>query len=568
MNAAETHTSQQPRSRASWWRTAVVYQIYPRSFADSDGDGVGDLPGVSSRVSYLHELGVDAVWLCPFYPSALADGGYDVDDYRDVDPRLGTLDDFDAMVSALHAADIKVLIDIVPNHSSNRHPWFVEALAAPPGSAARSRYIFRDGIGPGRQEPPNDWQSLFGGSAWEQVGDGQWYLHLFAAEQPDFNWHSEEVHADFARTLRFWADRGVDGFRVDVAHGLVKDLNEPYRPWTELSDMMRPDGSHPLWDREELPEVYREWRRIFDAYDPPRIAVAEASVHPTRRSRYAAADGLGMAFNFEMQDADWRVEDYRRVIDSGLSDLARGDTATWLLGCHDSPRVATRYGLPQHPTRNAQQVAREWLLTDGREPALDRALGERRARAAVMVLLALPGSTYIYQGEELGLHEVADLPTSELQDPMAFRSGGAEKGRDGCRVPLPWSPAGPSLGFGPGPARPAQPAWFADYSVALQAQRADATLVLYRRALAARKELLVGDGFAWRPTEEGVMHFVRSGGWSCVTNFTDHPVALPAGEPVLASSPLVEGRLPSDATVWLRSEASERTSTSAGPDAR
>ena len=294
----------------AWWRTAVVYQIYPRSFADSDGDGIGDLPGITSRVPYLTSLGVDAVWLCPFYPSALADGGYDVDDYRDVDPRLGTLADFDDLVSALHSAKIKILVDIVPNHTSNRHRWFVAALGQPAGSAARDRYIFRDGRGPDQDQPPNDWESLFGGPAWEAVGDGQWYLHMFAAEQPDLNWHDQSVRADFRDTLRFWADRGVDGFRVDVAHGLVKDLNEPYRPWSEISEVIRSDGSHPLWDREDLPEVYREWRAVFDEYDPPRIAVAEASVHPTRRSRYAASDGLGMAFNFEMQDADWRAEDY------------------------------------------------------------------------------------------------------------------------------------------------------------------------------------------------------------------------------------------------------------------
>jgi alpha-glucosidase len=542
---------------APWWRSAVVYQVYPRSFADSDGDGIGDLPGITSRVGYLAELGVDAVWLCPFYPSALADGGYDVDDYRDVDPRLGTLQDFDAMVAALHAAGIKVLIDIVPNHTSNRHRWFTEALISPAGSAARQRYIFRDGAGPDRDQPPNDWQSLFGGSAWEEVGDGQWYLHLFAAEQPDLNWHNPGVRAEFRDTLRFWADRGVDGFRVDVAHGLVKDLNEPYQPWSELADMLRPDGSHPLWDREELPDVYREWRQVFDAYDPPRIAVAEAAVHPTRRHRYGVSEGLGMVFNFEMQEADWDPAAYRRVIDSGLSDLGKGNTPTWLLGCHDTPRVATRYALPRRPDRTAQQVAREWLLTDGRDPAVEPSLGERRARAAILVLLALPGSTYIYQGDELGLPEVPDLPPEELQDPMAFRSGGKEKGRDGCRVPLPWTSDGPSFGFGPGPARPSQPGWFADYAVDRQAARTNSTLALYRTALYRRRSLLAGDDFRWhQTTSDQVVAFTRAGDWLSITNFGPEPVTLPSGELLLTSNPLLADReLPADTTAWLWSRS-------------
>src|SRR4051795_1818586 len=210
-----------------WWRQAVVYQIYPRSFADSNGDGVGDLAGVTSRVGYLADLGVDAVWLSPFYPSALADGGYDVDDYRDVDPVLGSLADFDDLVSQLHGAGIKVVIDIVPNHTSDRHAWFREALSSGPGSPARDRYIFRDGSGPDGSEPPNDWESTFGGSAWERVPDGQWYLHLFAPEQPDFDWENPEVVAEFEDILRFWLDRGVDGFRIDVANSLKKDQAFP-----------------------------------------------------------------------------------------------------------------------------------------------------------------------------------------------------------------------------------------------------------------------------------------------------------------------------------------------------
>jgi alpha-glucosidase len=534
------------------WRTAVVYQIYPRSFADSNGDGVGDLPGITSRVGYLRSLGVDAVWLSPFYPSALADGGYDVDDHRDVDPRLGTLDDFDAMVCALHTADIKVIVDIVPNHTSNRHRWFVQALAAGRGAPERDRYLFRDGVGPGGEQPPNDWESLFGGSAWAPAGDGQWYFHCFATEQPDLNWENEEVREDFRRTVRFWADRGVDGFRIDVAHGLRKDMSEPYPPWGEIADIMRPDGSHPLWDRDDVHEIYADWRRILNSYDPPRFAVGEASVHPTRRARYASADSLGQAFNFAMQDADWLPEDYRQVINTGLADMINcGSTTSWLLGCHDTPRVATRYGLLREDQRSAQQVAREWLLTNGATPCLDRVLGERRARAAIMILLALPGSSYIYQGDELGLHEVADLPREVLEDPMASRSS-TEKGRDGCRVPLPWTAEGPSYGFGPGVGHLPSPAWFSSYAVNVQEADANSTLNLYRQALAIRDHLFAGSDLTWIESELSVLHFARACGVRCMTNFGAEPVALPAGEVLLSSAPLHDGRLPGDSTVWLR----------------
>jgi alpha-glucosidase len=535
-----------------FWRTAVVYQIYPRSFADSNGDGIGDLPGITSRVPYLRSLGVTAVWLSPFYPSALADGGYDVDDHRDVDPRLGTLADFDAMVTALHTADIKVIVDIVPNHTSDRHAWFRAALAAGRGTPERDRYLFRDGRGAGGADPPNDWESLFGGSAWAPVGDGQWYFHCFAAEQPDLNWENEEVREDFRRTVRFWADRGVDGFRIDVAHGLRKDMSEPYAPWGEIADVIRPDGSHPLWDRDDVHEIYTDWRRIFNSYDPPRYAVAEAAVHPTRRARYAAADSLGQAFNFAMQDADWRIEHYVQVINTGLADMINyGSTTSWLLGCHDIPRVATRYGLPFDDHRPAYRVARDWLLTDGATPRLDRALGERRARAAIMILLALPGSTYIYQGDELGLHEVADIPRHALEDPMASRSS-TEKGRDGCRVPLPWTSEGQSYGFGLRTAHLPQPDWYAAYAVSVQEADPDSTLNLYRQALRLRDDLFAGSELSWMESEPSVLHFARPGGVRCVTSFGTEPVALPPGEVLLSSADLDHGRLPGDTTVWLQ----------------
>ncbi|HMI32908.1 MAG TPA: alpha-amylase family glycosyl hydrolase [Propionibacteriaceae bacterium] len=307
-----------------------------------------------------------------------------IDDHRDVAPELGSLDDFDEMARTLHAAGIKVIVDIVPNHTSNRHPWFVQALAAGSGAPERDRYLFRDGLGRGGELPPNDWESLFGGSAWAPAGDGQWYLHLFAAEQPDLNWENEEVRADFGDTLHFWADRGVDGFGIDVAHGLRKDLSEPYPPWGEIADLMREDGSHPLWDRDDVHEIYADWRRIFNSYEPPRYAVAEADVHPGRRARYASADSLGNAFNFDMQDADWRADQYRRVINNGLADMINnGSTTSWLLGCHDLPRVATCWRCPARPTstRATSWGSMRWLTYRRRSWRTRWPAARRRIRA-------------------------------------------------------------------------------------------------------------------------------------------------------------------------------------------
>lgn len=552
---------------AEWWRNAVVYQIYPRSFADADGNGIGDLRGVTNRVGYLRDLGVDAVWLSPFYPSALADGGYDVDDYRDVDPQIGTLADFDELTAVLHEAGIRIIVDLVPNHTSDAHAWFTAAVAAGPGSAERDRYIFRDGLGADGAQPPNDWESAFGGSAWERVTDadgtpGQWYFHYFAREQPDLNWDDVSVRADFETTLRFWSDRGVDGFRVDVAHGLAKDLSDLSVPWSEVGEPGRPDGTHPLWDRDDVHDIYAAWRRVFNTYTPARFAVAEAQVHPSRRSRYASADGLGQAFNFELQEADWSAADYRYVISSGLTAMEQsGSTTTWLLGCHDVVRVATRFGLPTpqgDPAAGPHQalamaVSQDWLRTDGVEPVLDRARGERRAQAAMLIMFALPGAAYLYQGDELGLPEVGDLPRSVLQDPIARRSGDARKGRDGCRVPLPWTATGPSYGFGSGAAHLPQPDYFADYAVEVEAADPGSTLTMVRTALALRRRTSADETLTW--VDDGdpeVVHVMRSGDWHCVANFGPQPVRLPAGEVMISTVPLVDGLLPTDATAWVR----------------
>ena len=574
-----TNTRNDGASDANWWRQAVVYQVYPRSFADANGDGIGDLAGLISRVDYLQSLGVDAVWLSPFYPSALADGGYDVDDHRDVDPRIGTLAEFDRMTEALHTAGIKVVVDIVPNHSSNRHVWFREALESPRGSAARERYIFRDGTGRDGAQPPTDWESIFGGPAWTRVADGQWYLHLFAPEQPDFNWDNRAVRDEFLLTLKFWADRGVDGFRIDVANALVKDLAEPLPSHAELKGELPIDGSHRLFDRDAVHEVYAEWRRLFNEYDPPRTAVAEAWVPAERRARYASPDGLGQAFNFDLLRAEWDAQQFRTIIEKNLTEAEHsGASSTWVFSNHDVVRHASRYGLPIGTDEKA------WLLTDGVLPASDPAKGLRRARAVTLLGLALPGSAYLYQGEELGLPEVADLAGEVLQDPTWLRSAGAEKGRDGCRVPLPWTMEGASFGFGPGGAHLPQPAWFAAYSVEAQEGDAESTLSFYRAALAARRVLQSGETLRWldaegtdRGTDRGtgggigissgtsiggiaavgvgaidadVVRFERPGGWVSVTNFGATPVPLPVGRVVLSSGP-VGTDLPPDTTVWL-----------------
>ncbi|MFJ2905793.1 glycoside hydrolase family 13 protein [Streptomyces sp. NPDC087212] len=536
-----------------WWRQAVVYQVYPRSFADADGDGLGDLRGITERLGHLAALGVDALWLSPFYPSELADGGYDVADYRDVDPRLGTLDDFDALAAEAHRLGLKVIVDLVPNHTSHRHPWFREALAAAPGSRARDRYVFRDGRGPDGQFPPTDWQSVFGGSAWRQVPDGQWYLHLFTPEQPDLDWNDDEVRADFRTTLRFWSDRGVDGFRVDVAHALTKDLTDPLRDLgaPELSSekalLTLPPGAHPFFDRDEVHAIYRDWRTIFDAYTPPRMAVAEAWVPGVRRALYARPDELGQAFNFEYLQAGWDAMELRAVITESL-ETARiaGASATWVLSNHDVIRHASRLSLPPGTDENA------WLLGNGHEPAVDRAAGLRRARAAALLMLALPGSSYVYQGEELGLPEVADLPPEALQDPVWEQTGRTRKGRDGCRVPLPWTAEGPSFGFGAGGSWLPQPPWFAGYAVAAQDGAEGSTLELYRAALKLRRKLLQGESLTWVPdAPDGVVHFTRSDGWRCIANLSDTDVRLPPGEVLLSSAPLTDGRVGPDTTVWL-----------------
>lgn len=561
-------------AHADWWKQAVVYQVYPRSFYDANGDGLGDIAGVTAKIDYLAALGVDAIWLSPFYPSPLIDGGYDVANYRDVDPRLGTLEDFDKMAEAAHAAGMKVIVDIVPNHTSTEHEWFRAALAAGPGSPERDRYIFRPGRGEHGELPPNGWKSTFGGPAWEPVGDGEWYLHLFAVEQADLNWKNPEVHEDFKTTLRFWSDRGADGFRIDVAHALAKDIDSrPLEDWPDDpgQSSLAQSGSgdeNPLWDRPEVHDIYREWRQVFNEYEPARFAVGEAWVAPEHQWMYASTDELGQVFNFEFAKKNWFAADFRLAIEEGLDAAERSkSTTTWVLSNHDVPRHATRFALPQVPSSAHHQIATDWLLRDGTTYYEDRETGTRRSRAALLMELGLPGSVYLYQGEELGLFEVADIPWGALEDPQAQMTahGDAIKGRDGCRVPLPWTSLDATGDFGfSGPADHAaphlpQPAWFAQFAVDVEEGDEASMLSFYRAALALRRALIVPTGdtsLAWDEANAGdVVAYQRplADGRTLVsmTNFGATPVALPAGEVLIASAELVDGKLPQDASAWI-----------------
>jgi alpha-glucosidase len=538
------------KDSAPWWRSAVIYQIYIRSFADQDGDGVGDIAGIRSRLPYLRDLGVDAVWITPWYPSPMVDAGYDVAGYTDIDPLFGTLPDAEALVREAHEHGLRVIIDIVPNHTSDRHPWFQAALAAGPGGPGRDRYVFRPGRGPGGDLPPNDWRSVFGGSAWTRVPDGEWYLHLFAAEQPDLDWENPVVRRDFEDVLAFWFDRGVDGFRIDVAHGLIKQQGLPDLG-DDGEDVLEPTKriDHPHWDRDGVHEIFREWRRVAERYPGDRTFVAEAWVAgPDRLARYVRPDELHTAFNFDFLRAPWDTARLRAVIDKTLTALGSVDSpATWVLSNHDVVRHLTRYGRPHTEGRGPRH--------DVQEP-LDLDLGTRRARAAALLMLALPGGAYVYQGEELGLPEVEDIPAEFLQDPVWERSGHTVRGRDGCRVPLPWSGDAPPYGFGPDGSDPwlPQPTLWKEFTAEIEAGDPESMLTLYRDALRLRREHpALGDGeLRWETTPAGVLLFSRSPGFACAVNLSGAPYELPARtEVLLASGPLDGGSLPPDTAAWL-----------------
>jgi alpha-glucosidase len=536
-----------------WWRTAVIYQVYPRSFADASGDGVGDLQGVTSRLEHLADLGVDAVWLSPFYNSPQNDAGYDVSDYCDVDPLFGTLADADALIARAHELGLRVIVDVVPNHSSSEHRWFQEALAAGPGSPERDRYIFREGRGPDGSEPPNNWLSMFGGPAWTRITEadgtpGPWYLHLFDTTQPDFDWNNPWVADRFDEVLRFWFDRGADGFRIDVAHGLAK---APSLPDYEV-DPLRTGGEwatddHPYWGRAEVHAIWRRWRAIADSYDGDRALVAEAWVTPlSKMARWVRHDELHQAFNFGYLMTPWDAIELRAVIDESLAAFAGvGAPSTWVLSNHDTIR---------HPARLSVKEPLPHNIGIGPKSAdrPDEAPALARGRAATLVMLALPGSAYVYQGEELGLPEAIDIPDEARQDPTFFRTPEGVYGRDGCRVPLPWEADAPAFGFSPtGASWLPQPASWAEYAVSAQVGVEGSTLEMYKAALRLRREHSLGAGhMTWNESVEDVLDFTV-GDVRVIVNMSDDEVPLPDTEVLLSSAP-VTATLPHDTTVWTR----------------
>ena len=543
-----------------WWRSAVIYQVYPRSFADSDGDGIGDLPRITSRLEHLVELGVDALWLSPFYLSPQADAGYDVADYRTVDPVFGTLADADALLHKASALGLRVIVDLVPNHTSNEHAWFQAALQSPPGSPERDRYLFRDGLGERGEQPPNDWKSVFGGTAWQRVTEpdgrpGQWYLHLFDVRQPDLNWGNPQVRAEFESILRFWLDRGVAGFRIDVAHGLIKAPGLPsYSAEHQMlhgneADRPRP----PYWDQEGVHEIYRAWHRIVEEYEGDRVLVAEAWVEPAQRlARYVRPDELHQSFNFDYLMAPWSAAALREVVTESLRATDEvGAPTTWVLSNHDVLRHATRFGFPPG-TALPNGIGAD-------DPQPDAELGLRRARAATLLMLALPGAAYVYQGEELGLPEHTSMPDGVRQDPTWLRSGHEHRGRDGCRVPIPWHAGAPSYGFGPGPLSwLPQPASWHDYALDAQLGVPGSTFETYRAALRLRRAHALGTGpLAWVQGFGPDVVALANGDVFVLANLGPEPIVLPDGAVVLLASQVLDDvdhvvSVPPDVTVWAR----------------
>lgn len=556
-----------------WWRSAVVYQVYPRSFADADGDGTGDILGIIDRLDYLAELGVDAIWVSPWYPSPWADGGYDVSDYRDIAPELGTLEQADVFVTKAHELGLRVLIDLVPNHSSDEHAWFQRALAAEPGSAERDLYLFRNGRGADGDTPPNNWPAMFGGSAWERTESGgrpgQWYLHLFDVKQPDWNWENPVVADEFDAILRFWFDRGIDGFRIDVANSMAKAPGLPDLP-------VDPDTGEPqshtltgtaYMNQPHVHDILRRWRTVSDSYADSelgaRIFVSEAWVTPVDElAKYVRDDELHTTFNFDALMCEWTAESQRNVINVTLRAMGDvGAPATWVLANHDTTRVVTRYGRPVTGARfTPDGMDLESFAGIGSVPegVTDLGLGRKRARAAVLLELALPGGAYVYQGDELGLDEVEDLPEELLQDPTWERSGHTVRGRDGCRVPMPWTGSEAPYGFG----SPASPPWLPqpDRWSELTAEGQDGDprshLSLYRAALAERRcNPALGDGgLIWdAEVPTGVLSFTREPGFRCVVNFGPDAYQLPVGAEVLIASGDASSRsVGADEAVWLR----------------
>lgn len=574
MTGAETQTrpGNQIRGNRPTWRQHVVYEIYPKSYADGDGDGVGDLAGIRSRLQHIADLGADAIWIAPWYPSPGADGGYDITDYRAIDPVLGTLAQAEALIAEAHSAGLRVITDLVVNHTSHQHPWFTEALAAGAGSPERARYIFRDGAGDSGDLPPNNWFSTFGDCSWTRVSEangtpGQWYLHTFAPEQPDLDWTNQEVRAEVADILRFWFDRGVDGIRADAVPAMAKAQGLPDTPH-DAALGFRPSvwTDAPNWDVDEVHRIMREWRAIADTYEPPRFFIAEAVVSsPQRLSAYLRPDELHAAFNFDFLRAGWDASRLRSAIDVTLDSLRPvGAPATWVLSSHDETRHATRLG------RAETQAA---IMGFDLDPTSELEVGTRRARAAALLQLALPGLACLYQGDELGLPEVVDLPEEMLQDPIWERSGHTSRGRDGCRVPLPWNGAEPPFGFSPSGTSTwlPQPSDWGVLTVEAQGEDPDSMLNLYRAALKLRRQLpdLGLEDFEWQGAPNGVLAFRRGEGFECIVNLSASvcPLNLDGRRVLLASGPLPDSLLPPNTAAWLRAHDGEDSETIASSGA-
>jgi alpha-glucosidase len=540
-----------------WWRSGVIYQIYPRSFADHNGDGIGDLVGIRSRLGALAALGIDAVWLSPFYRSPQKDAGYDVSDYCDVDPLFGSLADFDSMLAEAHRLGLKVLIDLVPNHTSDQHKWFQAALAG----ENRDFYHFKPGRGDVGELPPNNWLSLFGGPAWTRISDengqpGDWYLHLFDSSQPDLNWANPAVQQAFEDILRFWLDRGVDGFRVDQPHARAKAAGLPDHPDVERAGagFIEGEAAPPMWFQPEVHPIFRRWRAILESYPGDRAMCGEAYVLPlSLMALWVRPDEFNQTFNFRFLDSEWNAAVlFANINESFEAFDAVGAPSTWVLNNHDVIRHSSRFGGLKGRATASDGVGPNSPI----QP--DRELGLRRARGATMFMLGLPGASYIYQGEELGLPEHTMLADEFRQDPTFYRTGGERVGRDGCRVPLPWeSGIGEANGFNQtGEAWLPQPEIYAAYARDQQEGVSGSTLELYKQALHLRRNLSLGEGsFAWLPefTRDDVLGY-RNGDILVIHNFGQTPVTLPAGEVVLSSlHGMSTGHaLAADQTVWLK----------------
>ncbi|MEY4988555.1 MAG: hypothetical protein RI933_188 [Actinomycetota bacterium] len=552
---------------AEWWRKAVIYQVYPRSFADADGDGIGDLKGITEKLGSLSDLGIDAIWFSPFFKSPQKDAGYDISDYRLIDPIFGTNEDFDVLLAKAKTLGIRIIVDIVPNHTSDQHAWFQAALASAPGSAERDYYHFRDGKGENGELPPNNWQSIFGGPAWSRITEangelGQWYLHLFDSSQPDLNWENPKIADEFDDILRFWLDKGVDGFRVDVAHGMVKraglpdatiyDENLRERPISNLT-LAEAEEAVPYWGQPGVHEAIRRFRRIIDEYDD-RAMCAEASMSPLPRlAMWVRPDEYHQSFNFDYMHSKYEAAAIKKIVTDSIVEYGKvGASSTWVLSNHDGIRHATRLGIaPENTPRPGDGIHPS-------DPAPDEALGLRRARAATAFMLGLPGSSYLYQGEELGLPEAWQLEGKYRQDPTYARTNGDRIGRDGCRVPLPWvADATESNGFNStGKSWLPQPANYRVFARNLQDGVVGSTLELYKRLLKVRKQFDLGAGaFSWVSDydSETSLSYINNG-VLVITNFSGDPIAMPAGELLVTTQHdlTVEGILEHDQTVWLK----------------